>query len=112
MAKTRPFKLALKPKLAREEAVQRQIIMSTMLEYEDLRQGGPYLMRSNDGMKYQHSVQGYNDGGHLPSVSTGAYSSPQPSHVMLDDWQRPYIYRGENEVGVWRQYVSLSFFLG
>ena len=59
-------------------------------------------------MAYQRGIQAFSDGTYVPSVTTTSYNSPQPSHVMLDDWQRPYIHRGENEIGVWRQYVSLT----
>lgn len=85
---------------------QRQTTASPFVDYEELHQSGPYLMRSNNGMAYPHGVQDFSDGAPVPSLSNASYNSPQPSRVIFDDWHRPYIYRGENELGVWRQYVS------
>lgn len=91
--------------MSNAEVANRHISKHPFVEHNDFRQGGQYMMRSNSVMSYQRGSQTFGDSVYVPS-STTSYSSPQPSHVMIDDWDRPYIHRGENEIGMWRSYVS------
>lgn len=62
----------------------------TMTEGEEMEYGIHELVRHNAGTRYPQEQYALDDDGYTPSGSNSAYGTPEPGHMMFDQYGTGY----------------------